>query len=168
MTPRSKRSGDSPCPDAPSAPAKRAKTNPSVPATPRKSQHAVRNGLTDIGPRVSSAQVYEAYVDSHAADLLKQAPNEGEYCVGLEYFWAQLFMQSRDYNPEEREKLFRQTMPLFAGEEGVDIESALANSFEDVFNSYQAFFLERISAYSTRWLESDCGKDWAEAREAAM
>jgi hypothetical protein len=129
MTPRSKRSGESPCPDAPSAATGGAEAGPSVPATPGKGQHAVRSGLTDVGPRVSSAQVYEAYVDSHAADLLKQAPNEGEYCVGLEYFWAQLFMQSRDYNPEERGELFRLTMPLFAGEEGDDTGtvSELAN-----------------------------------------
>jgi hypothetical protein len=80
---------------------KRAKTTSGVLASPRKGR-AVRDGLNAVDPRVPSARVYGAYVNPDAADLLRQAPNEGEYYVGLEYFWAQLFMQSRNYNAEER------------------------------------------------------------------
>jgi hypothetical protein len=39
-----------------------------------------------VDPRVPSARVYGAYVNPDAADLLRQAPTEGEYYVGLEYF----------------------------------------------------------------------------------
>jgi hypothetical protein len=163
MSSRSKRSGDSPYPDAAPPVVKRAKTTSGV----RKGR-AVRDGLNAVDPRVPSARVYGAYVNPDAADLLRQARTEGGYYVGLEYFWAQLFMQSRDYNPEELEDLFRQTIPPFAGDERSKMGCQLAERFEDVFNSYQAFFLERISAYSARWLQSESGKDWAEARALAL
>jgi hypothetical protein len=111
--------------------------------------------------------IYEANVNPVAAEMLIKAPTEAEYCSGLINFWAQVFTAARDFNPDERAELFRQTLPIFAGDEETDIGCRLGERFEQVYHTYQAYFLERVTAYSARWVESPCGKDWLDARTLA-
>ncbi|KAI5819803.1 hypothetical protein BZA77DRAFT_143524 [Pyronema omphalodes] len=151
MSARNKRAGDSPCSDGPSVPAK--KKNKQPPAD-------------DL--RVPLDRLYEAYVHPESADLLRQASTEEEYCFGLEYFWAQLFLHARDYNSEERQELFQRTIPRFAGDKHSEKAIQLAEYFDEVYHTYQSFFLEKISTYSARWLLTESGKEWADARAFAL
>jgi hypothetical protein len=138
-----------------------------VKPSPRKGR-AVRNGVNLIDPPAPLHAVYDAYVNPVAAETLTNAPSDAEYCVGLEYFWAQLFTACRDFNPNEHAELFRQTLPRFAGDETTKIGYKLGERFDEVFHTYQGYFLERVTAYSQRWLGSDSGKDWLEARSIAL
>jgi hypothetical protein len=147
--------------DNPAPAASRAKPSP-------RKGCAVREGVNLIDPRALLHAVYDVYVNPIAAEILTNAPSEAEYCVGLEYFWIQLFTACRDFNPEERAELFQQTLPRFAGDETTDIGYELGERFDEVFRTYQGYFLERVTAYSQRWLESDSGKDWVEARSIAL
>jgi hypothetical protein len=111
--------------------------------------------------------IYDAYVNPVAAEMLINAPTEATYCTGLEYFWAQVFTAARDFNPDERAELFWQTLPPFAGVFSTEMGCRLRKRFDEVYHTYQGYFLERVTAYSDRWLESPSGKDWLDARTLA-
>ncbi|KAA8913113.1 hypothetical protein FN846DRAFT_886798 [Sphaerosporella brunnea] len=165
-----KRTGDSPTPDARQQATKKARTVPrgqSKLVSPRKGR-AGRDGINSIDPRASSDACYEAYVNPDSAAILSHAVSADDYAVGLDYFWAQLFTASRDFNPDERAELFRRTLPAFAESDSSETAQKLSERFEDSFHTFQGFFLERVRAYAESWLATDSGKDWIEARTSAV
>jgi hypothetical protein len=175
---KNKRTGNSPTTDAPiPAPKKRqtargkqgaaeAQAASIAQASPRKGR-AGRDGVNTIDPRAPLKAIYDAFVNPVAAEMLINALTGAEYCSGLEYFWAQVFTAARDFNPDERAELFRQTLLIFAGDQDTDIGGRLGERFEEVYHTYQAYFLERVTAYSAHWVESPSGKDWLDARTLA-
>ena len=165
-----KRAHDSPTPDSTSGPKKAkpaassgtTKPTSTTLASPRKGRQN-RNGLGTTTDWPAADQTLKVYASADAVKFLCTSKDCSDYDVRCHYFWVQLFMSARDFNPEERKNLFEGTIPAFAYPPAISAQ--ISQGFDNVYYTYQAYFAAKVEAYAQKWLQTPAGSSWITARE---
>jgi len=124
-----------------------------------------RDGLGTTTDRPTADQTLKVYASADAVECLRTSKDCSDYDVRCHYFWAQLFMSARDFNPEEHKNLFQSSIPAFAYPPGISAQ--ISQGFDDVYYTYQAYFAAKVEAYAQKWLQTPAGSSWITAREEA-
>ena len=133
-------------------------------ASPRKGRHNC-DGLGTTTDRPAADQMLKMYSSADAVKFLRTSKDCSDYDVCCHYFWVQLFMSARDFNPEERKNLFDGTIPGFAYPPAISAQ--ISQGFDDVYYTYQAYFAAKVESYAQKWLQTPAGSSRITAQEQA-